>query len=316
MPSIVDAGEQFFEDLLEEEEEHDSDDDASVSIDDEPIDDDASLFSTQTVGSSDERDIYGNQLGPSGEDSVEDDPAAINENLMRLDNAHENSTAPDPVDDDPLIPRERSIAHHCFTTGKAVLLSLDIEHAGEFVGVVQLSGELCRLDLIQKGTSARSDTAVNVRRHPVTFNKYIKPDSEMEWDHHCVATHGLTPNDARIQDADNIRTVWLQFCLWIVDQVARDETVVLVAYNGNSCDLKWLWKLTQAPGSQLEWPRQIQFFMDPLQVIKSYVGCQINPNKSKLKDLELGTVWKYLNDNRNLNGVHDSLVNVRAQPTL
>ena len=95
--------------------------------------------------------------------------------------------------------------------------------------------------------------------------------------------------------------------------VLPDEKIVLVAYNGETCDLKWVWKMTQAPHSQLTLPLQIEYFLDPLRVIRNYKGCKLNPCKSKLDSLELGIVWKYINAGRNLNGAHDSLVDAKAQ---
>ena len=87
---------------------------------------------------------------------------------------------------------------------------------------------------------------------------------------------------------------------------------MLVAYNGATCDLKWLWRMIQAPHSQLALPAQIKYFLDPLRVIKNYKGCKLHPSKSKLDSLELGCVWKHLNG-RNLNGAHNSLVDAKAQ---
>ena len=70
--------------------------------------------------------------------------------------------------------------------------------------------------------------------------------------------------------------------------------------------------MTQTPQSQLSLPLQIKFFLNPLRVIKNYKGRKLHPSKSKLDSLGLGYVWKHING-CNLNGVHDSLVDVRAQ---
>lgn len=125
---------------------------------------------------------------------------------------------------------------------------------------------------------------------------------------HATSVHGLNESHPSIRDADEIVAVWHRFCEWIRTTVARDEVIVLVAYNGATCDLKWLWRMTQAPRSQLCLPANIKYFIDPLRVIKNYKGCKLNPAKSKLDSLELGCVWKHLH-----NGAHDSLVDVRAQ---
>ncbi len=43
----------------------------------------------------------------------------------------------------------------------------------------------------------------------------------------------------------------------VCEVVAPAECVVLVAYNSGNCGMKWLWKLTQAPGLQLVWPMKV-----------------------------------------------------------
>jgi len=65
---------------------------------------------------------------------------------------------------------------------------------------------------------------------------------------------------------------------------------ILVAYIGEICDLKWLWKLTQASRSPYDLPASMSYFMDPLEVITQYVGCKLNPKHSKLDSLELRVV--------------------------
>ena len=55
------------------------------------------------------------------------------------------------------VPRARSLAHHYFANDKAVLVSFDMETAGEHVGPVQISAEICRLHLVSHGTSFQKD---------------------------------------------------------------------------------------------------------------------------------------------------------------
>jgi len=93
----------------------------------------------------------------------------------------------------------------------------------------------------------------------------------------------------------------------------RDEVIILVAYNGGTCDLKWLWKLTQAPRSPYNLLVFIAYFMDPLKIIKQYMGCRLNPKHSKLNSLQLGVVWKYINAGDNPNSAHNSMVDAKAQ---
>jgi len=80
---------------------------------------------------------------------------------------------------------------------------------------------------------------------------------------------------------------------------------VFVAWNGETCNLKWLWKMTQALRSQLSLPNAFMYFIDSLHVTRNYKGCKLHLSKSKL--------WKHLNDGQILNGAHDSLVDIKAQ---
>jgi hypothetical protein len=53
--------------------------------------------------------------------------------------------------------------------------------------------------------------------------------------------------------------------------------------------------------------------MDPYHVISSFKSCRLHKSKSKLEGYGLGSVWKFINDGPNLNGAHNSLVDVKAQ---
>ena len=107
--------------------------------------------------------------------------------------------------------------------------------------------------------------------------------------------------------------MWADFCTWITGTTHPRELVILVAYNGATCYLKWIWNITQAPGSPYHIPDVIKFSLDPLWVINKYKGCKLNPTKRKLDILELGAVWKYIKVRDNLNGSHDILVDAMAQ---
>jgi hypothetical protein len=41
------------------------------------------------------------------------------------------------------------------------------------------------------------------------------------------------------------------------------EKVVLVAWNGETCDLKWLWRLFKVSNSMYSLPENIKYFLDP-----------------------------------------------------
>ncbi len=125
--------------------------------------------------------------------------------------------------------------------------------------------------------------------------------------------HGILPDDERIVNAGNMRTVWPNFQRWFFSIVSPAKMVVLVAWNGETCDLKWLWWLTQAPNSTRN---NIKYFIDPYRVIEKYKTCPFNKTKSMIEANELGVVWKYANNGSYLNGAHDSLVDVRAQTNI
>ena len=129
-----------------------------------------------------------------------------------------------------------------------------------------------RVKLDQKRGSATKDEAVLVKRDDWTFNEFVNPDSDIDWDEKCVAVHGLHPEHAMIRNAEGIDVVWARFEKWLKELVSPDETVILVAWNGESCDLKWLWKLTQAPCLALSMPPCVRYYLDPRFVISKYTS--------------------------------------------
>ena len=215
---------------------------------------------------------------------------------------------------DGTIPKGRSIAHTIFNNQQSVFLSFDIETAGEIAGIVQISAEIVRFKINSAKKTVGSDCADDIERVADTFNSYVKPEVLPEyWDQRSISIHGILPDDERIKNAGNMRTVWPEFQRWFWSIVSPSETVVLVAWNGEACDLKWLWRLTQAPNSRYSLPENIKFFIDPYRVIEKYKSCGFNKTKSKIEAYELGVVWKYANNGTNLSGAHDSLVDVKAQ---
>ena len=212
-------------------------------------------------------------------------------------------TLPTTTEPVPTVPRGKSIAYHDFANGKIVLLSFDLETGGEYCGIVQFSGQLFRPN--------SSLTSFDIE--PDTFNRYVKPPDGVFWNEAaCRASHGLTATSPQIQSGSPFVTVWEDVTSWVSQHVDKDEKCILCAYRGETCDLRWIWRHTQAARSQLMMPDQVSYFMDPLEVIKTYSGCKLHPSKSKLESLELGCVYKHITGS-NLNGAHDSLVDVRAQ---
>ena len=83
----------------------------------------------------------------------------------------------------------------------------------------------------------------------------------------------LYPQHPSSVGADGMATVWCQFVKWVNWKIGHDETDILVAWNSKTCNLKWFWRLTQAPGSVLSMPDKIEFFLDPKMVICKQAPC-------------------------------------------
>ncbi len=202
----------------------------------EPLEDNVSMFSTKTVVVHDQTDIHINPSKQAGDEEDEQDvnkgckiavsgaaKSAQDEQTVdyrkTLSNAPSSSanaqdkpshTEEDPDAVDLSIPKQRLCAHHDFVLGKTALLSIYIEHAREFMGVVQLSAELFCLDLILKCTLAHGDKAENIRKETNAFNKYVQFESEMEWSSHCINRHSLTPNNEQIKMQQTLE--WSGIC--------------------------------------------------------------------------------------------------------
>ena len=88
----------------------------------------------------------------------------------------------------------------------------------------------------------------------------------------------VTASDPHITSANSIGVNWSQLCLCLSHNVTLVGPVILVAWNRDSCDLKWSWKLTQAPGLQLVWPGKVLYFK-PYSIANCYTN-----------DLKIGTL--------------------------
>ncbi len=101
--------------------------------------------------------------------------------------------------------------------------------------------------------------------------------------------------------------------MWLSEHTSAAETISLVAWNGGACDLKLLWRLTQAPNSQYFGPANVRYFINPCRVIAKYKLCKLNKTKTKTQGHALGVVWSYIHGGECLGNVHDSIVNAKAQ---
>ena len=66
--------------------------------------------------------------------------------------------------------------------------------------------------------------------------------------------------------------VWEEFLWWFYgnSNMKAEDVVVLVVYNGETCNFKWLWKLAQAPQFPCNLPSETDYFMKPLNIIDHY----------------------------------------------
>ena len=311
----MDPGETYMDGLINEQNLAPADDASHSSGVGEVQDDDDGQYSTISAAEEEEPCIYyrpGDRLGGETPPDGDSDAPNIGIEIVGMPSENENS-APSAVGeqnvvdlDDKPVPAGKSIAHHFYKEGKAVLCSFDLEHIGDHGGIVQISAVLGRVKMHDDGTTS-------VDRQETTFNKYVKPPENAIWNESACGSHGLHANMPCIQSADDINTVWSQFCDYIKTNVNQSDTVILVAYNGHTCDMKWIWRLTQSPTAPCAMPPQIKFYIDPLYIMRKYKGCPFHKSRSFLESLELGAVWSYMKGGINLNGVHDSLIDAGAQ---
>ena len=159
------------------------------------------------------------------------------------------------------------------------------------------------------------DTETNIRCDPELFSKYVSPKSDINW---CQATQKnmLYPQHPLIMCADGIVTSWRQFAGWDERKIDEDETAILVAWNGESCDLKWLWRLTQALDLALSMPYKIEFLLDPEIVIRKRASCKLHKSHSKVLGTQLTTAWTFIHSlsvTPKEKASHNSVVDVQAQ---
>ena len=174
--------------------------------------------------------------------------------------------------------------------------------AGEIAEIVQISAEILCLKINLAKKKVGSDHAEGIQQEEDQLNRYINLEVRPEyWDQHSISVHGILPdNERRIINAGNMRTVWPEFQRWFFSLVLPAEMVVPIACLGKTYDLKWLWRLTQAPNLRYSLPENIKYFLDPYRVIEKYKTCTFNKTKSKIEAYELGVVWKYANNGSNL----------------
>ena len=199
----MDPGKAFITELIAGQHEEAGTDQNGDDGDNDPLDDDASQFLTTSLDSLAETDIFGNfESCPSADRAVTgnigatenspnfaDLPILLDRNdaapqIPNNDATNEPTTSPIPItlpnENGDDIPKGRSLAHHHLRAGKLVFVSFDLETGGEFCGILQLSAEISRIELLPKTNakgivSSTGDTASNIRRKVETFNSFVNP---------------------------------------------------------------------------------------------------------------------------------------------
>lgn len=184
--------------------------------------------------------------------------------------------------------KHKIIAHCKVKANHIVFVSCDLETGCEYCVIIQLSAEI----FCPNPFNCLSSTFIH--EHEVC-QEYIRPPDCVFWkEEACRASHSLSAASREICSMSPFFTVWVQTCNWISCHVGWNKKCVLISYQGDSCDIHWIWKHNQAPWSQLCMPPQIVHFMDSLEVINSYTSCKFYPNRSKLDSLDLGCLWQYI----------------------
>ena len=158
------------------------------------------------------------------------------ENIQReinttLHNHNEQSYDSDPEDEEEMRARKYSIIHDEVKNGQVVFISFDIKTGGDDCGIVQLSSEYFIL-------SSNGDEGGG-RRLKQTFDSYVKPHESAIWSKYATEIHGLHKNHPSIITADPLELVWERFETYLNDIIPIGHKGVLVAWNGETCDMEW-----------------------------------------------------------------------------
>ena len=95
----------------------------------------------------------------------------------------------------------------------------------------------------------------------VTFNGFVKPPTDAIWNDSVCKCHGLSAQHQSIVDADPISDVWEKIIEYLDNRIEPKEKGVLVAWNGESCDLRWMYKLRNLQIQACPFPRSLIIFL-------------------------------------------------------
>jgi hypothetical protein len=79
--------------------------------------------------------------------------------------------------------------------------------------------------------------------------------------------------------------------------------------------MKWLWAVSkETHPTTCKMPARLEYFMDPMSVIKKYSGCKLHMKHSGISGVSLESVYCFVTGEQGLDGAHDSsLFDAQAQ---
>jgi hypothetical protein len=137
-------------------------------------------------------------IEPADDDDAAPQPQNNAQDLPQDPPRNDNQPQINSTDDDgqPPVPAGKSLAHFAISSGEAFYASFDIETAGEYGGICQISMELFSISW--------ETTHPTISRCPETFDRYVNPGENAIWEDNLTRIHGLHPADPRIISAQNI----------------------------------------------------------------------------------------------------------------
>jgi hypothetical protein len=199
--------------------------------------------------------------------------------------------------------RVHSVAHDDLE--RLVYIHLDVEAGGPDCGLTQISA-VC---------DDPSAAGLDVEELP-SFDEYVRPPTGVRWCPKAKEITGLHAGHASIRTAKPIEEVWPRFVAWVEEKLQNGaKRGVIVAWGGKSCDVEWIFKLTEISHvGRLHKPRWAPYFWDPVHTLKNYKKCTLHDRANY--GYGLGTVWCRVTANDTLPNAHNSLVDARAQYTV
>ena len=121
-----------------------------------------------------------------------------------------------------------SIAHDDLEKGRIIIFHLDIEHAGDKCGIVQIS-------------VVAHDPVSN--KNIGEFDEYVKPNDNAVWSEHAMKLHGIQPNQDRVKYASPLEEVWGRFTGFIEEKLAGGaKKGIIASWAGGGCDWEWMFR--------------------------------------------------------------------------